>query len=120
MNQNVASNGTVGTGKQLVSFGNAIQALRDGKRVQRSGWNGKDLFVFMQVPSEVPAEFVPRMSSLPKSVKAEFKRRFEDESAQIDALYYNDQLALVNPSNLISGWAPSTNDALANDWIILD
>jgi len=101
-----------------LTFGEAIKALKEGKRVQRSGWNGKGLFVFMQVPAEIKKDIVPKMQSLPQSVKNEFERRFNEE--QIDAIYYNDQLGLVNTSNLISGWSPSTNDALAEDWVILN
>jgi hypothetical protein len=102
------------------TFGEAIEALKNGKRVQREGWNGKGLFVFMQVPSTINKEVVPKMQSLPQSVKDEFKRRFDNASEQIDAIYYDNQLALVNPSNVITGWSPSTSDALAVDWVILD
>lgn len=101
-----------------LNFGSAIQALKEGKRVQREGWNGKGLFVFRQVPSTIDSEIIPKMQSVPQSVKNEFKNRF-DSSPQ-GAISYNDQLALVNTSNEISGWSPSTNDALAEDWVILD
>ena len=101
-----------------MDFGGALKALKEGKMVQRTGWNGKGLFVFRQVPATIGKDIVPKMQSLPQSVKDEFERRFNDENEQIDAIYYNDQLALVGPSNLISGWAPSTNDALAEDWTI--
>jgi len=60
------------------------------------------------------------MQSLPQSVKDEFQRRFDDPNQQIDAIYYNNQLALVSLSNVITGWSPSTSDALAEDWMILD
>ena len=103
-----------------LNFGQAIEALKQGKKVQRTGWNGKGLFVFMQVPSSINREIVPKMQSLPQSVKDEFERRFNDPNEQIDAIYYDNQLALVNPSNLITGWAPSVSDSLATDWIVLD
>jgi uncharacterized protein (DUF1919 family) len=103
-----------------MNFGQAIEALKEGKKVQRTGWNGKGLFVFMQVPSTINREIVPKMQSLPQSVKDEFERRFNDPNKQIDAIYYDNQLALVNPSNLITGWAASVSDSLANDWVILD
>ncbi|MBP8782099.1 MAG: DUF2829 domain-containing protein [Paludibacteraceae bacterium] len=103
-----------------MNFGQAIEALKEGKKVQRTGWNGKGLFVFMQVPSSINREIVPKMQSLPQSVKDEFERRFNDPNEQIDAIYYDNQLALVNPSNLITGWSPSVSDSLAIDWIILD
>ena len=103
-----------------MNFGDAIQALNEGKRVQRTGWNGKGLFVFKQVPAEISKDIVPKMQSLPQSVKDEFQKRFDDPDKQISAIYYDNQLALVNPTNLITGWSPSTPDALAVDWIVLD
>ena len=106
--------------KQNQTFGEAIAEVKKGKMIARDGWNGKGLFVFMQVPSEIGKEIVPKMQSLPQAVKDEFVRRFEDENEQISSIFYNDQLALVNTSNLISGWSPSTNDAMAEDWIVYE
>jgi hypothetical protein len=103
-----------------MNFGLAIEALKQGKRIQRSGWNGKGLFVFMQIPATITKDIVPKMTSLPDSVKAEFERRFNDPAEQIDAIYYSNQMALVGPSNSVNGWAPSASDTLAEDWIILD
>lgn len=99
---------------QLLPFADAIEALKDGKRVARHGWNGKGLFIFRQVPAVIPADVIPKMQSLPFSVKEEFARREAKE------ITYSDQLALVKPDNSISGWAPSTPDTLAEDWYILD
>ena len=122
------ANETVGTAKQLVSFGEAVKALKEGKRVQREGWNGKGLFIFEQVPSSVPAEIVPKMTSLPQSVKDEFQRRFEygkttnnlRAKEDMKSITYQNQLAMVYPNNKIYGWVASPSDVLENDWIILD
>jgi len=114
------ANETVGTANQSVSFGKAVEALKQGKRVQRKGWNGKGLFIFEQVPSSVPAEIVPKMTSLPQSVKDEFKRRFEGAEMTDGSIKYSNQVAVVKPNNEINGWSPSTADALADDWIVLD
>lgn len=103
-----------------MNFGQAVESLSKGKRVARTGWNGVGLFIFMQVPSEIKRDIVPKMQSLPQAVKDEFERRFNDPNEQIDSIYYSDQLALVNPSNLITGWSPSVSDSLAIDWIVLD
>lgn len=101
-----------------LTFGHAIEALKAGKRVCRVGWNGKGLFVFMQVPAQIAAEVVPRMTSLPQSVKDEISRRAQDGGP--DGLSYSNQLALVKPDNSVNGWAPSAADALAEDWTVLD
>ena len=35
-----------------MNFGEAIEALKDGERVARKGWNGKGIFIEMQFPDE--------------------------------------------------------------------
>lgn len=35
-----------------MNFGEAIQALKAGKRVKRAGWNGSGIFIELQVPDE--------------------------------------------------------------------
>lgn len=113
--------------KMSESFGRAIQALKEGKRVARDGWNGKGMFVFMQVPSEIPMEIVPNMTSLPNTVKNEFQRRYQSKeySDGVDPILYNtirykNQLAMVHPDNTITGWLASPSDVLEDDWVILD
>ena len=115
------ANETVGVAKQVVNFGQALIALNDGKRVRRTEWHKEAKFIFRQVPSEVPANIVPKMTSLPQTVKNYFAWTFKEESnEQINAIYYYYQLALVGLSNTITSWSPSTVDAMSNDWIVLD
>lgn len=117
---------TVGTAIQLVPFGKAIEALKQGKMVQRKGWNGKGMFIFMQVPSQVDMSIVPKMTSLPDSVKAEFLNRIlgnEEREIEFDdynSIRYQNQIAMVYPDNNIYGWVASPSDILEEDWIILD
>ncbi len=98
---------------KTVDFGEAIKALKQGKKVARKGWNGKGMFVFMQVPSVVPESIIPNMQSLPQSVKDEFVKRGGDIS-------YQNQLAIVYPDNSIYGWLASPSDILEEDWVVLD
>ena len=35
-----------------MNFGEAINAMKDGKRVQRAGWNGKGMWIAAQYPDE--------------------------------------------------------------------
>jgi len=116
------------------NFGEALRALKDGQMVCRSGWNGKGMFVFMQVPAEIPiATVVPNMQSLPDLVKAEFISRNKSEQEILkgtkhllknppillaENIKYSNQMAIVDKENNINGWAPSSSDALANDWSV--
>jgi hypothetical protein len=93
------------------TFGQAIEALKEGKMVSREGWNGKGMFVFRQVPSQVPADIIPRMTSLPAEVKDELSRRGSP-------ITYQNQFCIVYPDNALHGWQPSGSDALATDWCI--
>ena len=109
--------------KKQVSFGEATKALEEGKMVQRIGWNGKGLFIFMQIPANIDvATVVPKMQSLPQSVKDEFVRRKANNGNSADhySIRYRNQIAMVYPDNMIFGWSPSVSDTLANDWVILD
>lgn len=35
-----------------MNFGQAIEALKQGKKVARAGWNGKGIFIALQRPDE--------------------------------------------------------------------
>ena len=35
-----------------MDIGQAVVAMRDGKKVQRAGWNGKGMWLALQVPDE--------------------------------------------------------------------
>ena len=109
-------------------FGLAVEALKKGKRIARLGWNGKGMFIFMQVPSVIDVQkVVPSMQSLPDSVKDEFISRYELDmgpSENVPMLFgeiqYKNQIAIVYPDNTIYGWVASPSDVLEEDWVILE
>jgi hypothetical protein len=113
-----------------VSFGDALIALQEGKRVQRRGWNGAGLFAFKQVHADIPMIVIPGMQSLPQAVKDEFIRRSvenEDkisseggEKPELKTIRYRNQMCIVYPDNTVYAWAPSVNDTCNHDWVILD
>jgi len=36
----------------MMTFGEAVKALEEGRKVQRVGWNGKGMYLELQVPDE--------------------------------------------------------------------
>jgi hypothetical protein len=105
------------------TFGAVVEALKEGKICLRLGWgNG---FIFRQVPSEVPHEIIPRMTSLPPAVKdvlypgsgLTFGSGWGSRLDRAPITYQN-QVALVRPDNSIHGWSPSVEDIFASDWVI--
>lgn len=88
----------------------AEAAAISGNRISSPNYP-EGCFVFYQVPSEVPEAIIPKMSSLPPAVKAEFVRRGGPIS-------YSHQYGFVFETNHIVGWLPSEDDKNASDWII--
>lgn len=96
-----------------MDFGKAIVALKQGKAIQRSGWNGKGLFVVKQIPASINADIIPKMQSLPQSAKDILMSR---ENPHID---YTNQMLIVNPDGRADSWVPSSSDVFAEDWCII-
>lgn len=103
-----------------MNIGQAIEALKDGKRVRCNDWDQSKKFIFQQVDSTIGSAIVPKMQSLPTSVKNYFQSTFESTSEQIDAIYYGNQIALVRLSNFVEAYSPSCRDLLSDSWVILD
>lgn len=49
---NLASMGKTATIRKCMNFGKAIEALKSGKKVARRGWNGKGIYIELQVPDK--------------------------------------------------------------------
>jgi len=87
-----------------LTFGDALQALKAGKRVARAGWNGKGMFVY----------YVRAAAYLAQSDVA---KAYFGEDAYVP---YAPYLALKGVDEKVSTWVPSINDALAEDWVVLE
>ena len=97
----------------LMSFGDAIEILKQGGAIRRKGWNGKGLFVVKQVPAHITEEIIPKMQSLPQSAKNIIMAR---DNKYID---YTNQMLIINPDGRADSWVPSSSDVFAEDWEIV-
>jgi hypothetical protein len=82
-------------------FGTALEELKLGSKVARSGWNGKGMFIYY-----VPAASYPAQTEI---AKKEFG----------EVVPYNAYLAIKNVNGSVSTWVPSINDVLADDWQVV-
>ena len=94
-----------------MNFGQAIEALKDGKCIQRQGWNGKGLFVVKQIPCKLEGLIIDKIQSLPDSAKEILKSR-----ECIPTLSYANQLLIIHPDGHADSWVPSVSDIFAEDW----
>ena len=53
-----------------MKFGEALEAVKEGKLIARSGWNGKGMFVFQRPEDWLSTDtIVNKVKSLPDSFK---------------------------------------------------
>jgi hypothetical protein len=89
-----------------MTFGDAVMALKDGKRVTRTGWNGKGMFLYYVPAASYPAG---------RNTLGTMQGIFPD-----DMVPYRDYIAMKTAQNDVVPWVCSQSDALAEDWCILD
>lgn len=109
----IAKGETTITTLPRMSFGIAIEALKFGLAIRRSGWNGKGLFVIKQIPAHIESDIIPKMQSLPQSAKDLIQKGkgFIDYTSQ--CLIYNENTGRAD------SWVPSISDVFAEDWEIV-
>lgn len=88
--------------EKLVDFGEAIVALKNGRKVSRKGWNGKEMFLYLVQGSTFKVNREPLLS-------------IYEEGTEIT---YRPHIDLKTADGSIATWSPSGSDALAEDWII--
>ena len=105
--------GSDGAKVRKMNFGMAIMALKAGYPIRRSGWNGKGLMVFKQVPAHIDSDIIPKMQSLPQSAKDLILKGkgFIDYTSQ--CLIYDENTGRAD------SWVPSISDVFADDWEIV-
>jgi hypothetical protein len=95
-----------------MNFGQAIEALKLGRRVAREGWNGKNMFLFLLPAGKVPIAAITD-PALREVVKTEL-----GGSDTFDA--YGSIRMFTADKKILTGWLASQTDMLAEDWVILD
>jgi len=89
-----------------MDFGDAIRALKDGKRVSREGWNGKNMWLVL-VPG-TPELTVDEGRPLHKA-GLELGTKFK----------YLPHIDMWNAQGDLVPWLASQTDMLADDWGIV-
>ena len=83
-----------------MDFGQALAALKAGKRVARSGWNGKDMFLFLVPGSVFKVNRAPLLGIYPEGTE----------------INYHGHIDMRTADGMIVPWLASQTDLLADDW----
>lgn len=96
-----------------MNFGQAIEALKQGKKVARKGWNGKGMFLWLKPAAVIKSEWCK--DPILKDV-------VESNGGEIQALgticmYTHDS---TGRKAILTGWLASQSDMLLEDWEIVE
>ena len=87
-----------------LTFGQAIEALKQGKKVARAGWNGKGMFLFLVPGSTFKVNRAPLLGIYPEGTEVNY-------CSHIDMKTADDKVV---------PWLASQTDVLAEDWDLVE
>ncbi|AUR95279.1 protein of unknown function DUF2829 [Vibrio phage 1.205.O._10N.222.51.A7] len=90
-----------------IDFGDAVRAMKDGKRVARAGWNGSGMYAVL-------------MNGYPDGVPANKETAIKHGIEEGENIKFRPYYALFTAQKDIATWAPSGSDTLAEDWFIVE
>lgn len=80
--------------EEFLNFGQALAGLKKGKKITRSGWNGKGLWLELQVPDA-------------------------NSKMTLPYVYINYPSDATNTPGARVPWLASQTDLLADDWLFV-
>ena len=86
------------------TFGDAVELLKQGYKVARHGWNGKNMFLFLVPGSKFKVSRPPLLG-------------IYEEGTEIE---YHPHIDMKTASGDIVPWLASHTDVLAEDWCIVE
>lgn len=89
--------------EELLTFSTALALLKDGKKLQRSGWNGKGMFVFLVPGSVFKVNRPPLLGIYPEGTE----------------ICCHGHIDLRGADGVVVPWNASQTDVLADDWQVL-
>ena len=95
--------------KSNLNFGQALEALKAGRRVSRSGWNGKGMYLWLLPAAKVPAAWCK---------EPHLKELAEANGGTLDCL--PSIRMKTADGKVLTGWLASQTDMFAEDWGIVE
>lgn len=81
------------------SFGHAVELMRLGYKVARSGWNGKGMFLLLITRDQWD---------------------FETDVSGVDGILTDSFICMKTAGNTLIPWLCSQADALSDDWVVIE
>lgn len=89
-----------------LSFSEALIAMKDGRKIARTGWNGKGMYAVI-------------MPGYPDGIVVNEATRKQHRLEEGTKLVFRPYMQLFTAQKDVAMWVPSCSDILANDWNIV-
>lgn len=86
-----------------MNFSDALARIKEGHRLARAGWNGKDMYVFLVPGSVFKVNREPLLSMFGEGTEVKYHAHVDMKTAQ----------------GYIVPWLVSQADLLADDWTVV-
>lgn len=86
-----------------MNFGKALEALKEGHRVARDGWDGKGMFLFLVSGSNFVVNREPLLSIMGEGT----------------LVTYRPHIDMKDTEGKVVPWLASQTDILAEDWTVV-
>ena len=85
-----------------MNFGQALEALKTGSKLQREGWNGKGMFIFLVPGSTFQVNRPPLLGIYPEGT----------------TIIHRAHVDMKTADGQIVPWVCSQSDLLDADWVV--
>jgi len=89
--------------EDTLSFSSALRYLKDGNKLARKGWNGKDMFLYLVPGSRFIVNRAPLNAIYPEGTEIDYHAHIDMKTAQ----------------GYCVPWLASQADLLSDDWVIV-
>lgn len=91
------------------NFGIAIEYLKSGKKVSRTGWNGKNMFLWLKPSTVIKSDWCKDPM---------LKEIVDANGGETEAL---GTICMKTADNkILTGWLASQTDMLSEDWVVVE
>ena len=92
-----------------MNFGDAIKALKEGRKVARKGWNGKNMYLWLKPATVIKSEWCKDPM---------LKEIVDANNGEAEAL---GTICMKTADNkILTGWLASQTDMLSDDWTVVE
>ena len=93
-----------------MTFGQAIEAMKQGKKVARKGWNGKGMYIWVMPGSTI--------TNCPNITDPHLKAISDANDGTV--VFVGSVRMKTATGEVLTGWLASQTDMLSEDWVIVE